>query len=47
MGHQINPIFYRLGITTGHSANWFAKKNFALYLHEDNQIRAYLEKSCS
>src|SRR5262245_50715794 len=39
MGQKIRPDVYRLGITKGWNARWFAGKNFASKLEEDLLIR--------
>jgi small subunit ribosomal protein S3 len=47
MGQKVNPIGLRIGITRGWESTWFEKKkNYADYLHEDLNIRKYLEKEC-
>ena len=45
MGQKINPIGFRLGITTDHKARWFADKQYADYVGEDDKIRRYLHKT--
>lgn len=45
MGHKVNPIGLRLGITQAPSSNWFAdKRNFSEYLLEDDKVRRFLFK---
>lgn len=40
MGQKVNPHGLRVGVISGWDTQWYAdKKNFALYLSEDNQIR--------
>ena len=45
MGQKINPIGFRLGITTDHKTRWFADKNYSDYVGEDVKIREYLIKN--
>ncbi len=47
MGQKVNPIGLRLGITRTWDSQWFAKKNFADLLMEDNKIRTFLDKRLS
>ncbi len=42
MGQKTNPIGNRLGIIRGWDSNWFADKDYALKVVEDEKIRAYL-----
>lgn len=46
MGHKTDARAVRLGINRSFDANWIAKndKEYVEYLHEDNQIRGYLDK---
>ncbi len=44
MGHKVNAVGMRIGINRGWDSNWFAaKKDYAKLLHEDIEIRSYLE----
>ena len=43
MGHKVNPIGIRLGITRTWDSNWYANKNYADQLHEDIKIRKYIK----
>lgn len=45
MGQKINPNGFRLGITTDHTARWYADKNYADFVGEDNKIRNYLTET--
>ena len=45
MGQKINPIGFRLGITTDHQSRWYADKQYAALVGEDDKIRRYLTKS--
>lgn len=41
MGQKIHPVGLRLGITRTWDSRWFEKKNYKLWLHEDQAIRKY------
>ena len=45
MGQKINPIGFRLGVTTDHKARWYAEKQYAAFVAEDERIRQYLRKT--
>lgn len=42
MGQKTHPIGFRLGIIRGWDSNWYAGKDFAEKLVEDDEIRKYL-----
>ena len=44
MGQKVNPIGLRLNITRSWDSIWYAGKNYAANLHEDQKVRAYLKK---
>ena len=44
MGQKINPIGLRLGINRTWDSRWFAGNDYAKLLHEDLELRSYLEK---
>ena len=45
MGHKVNPIGFRLGVSAGWSSRWYAEgKRFAQYLHSDVELRRYLKR---
>jgi small subunit ribosomal protein S3 len=45
MGQKINPIGFRVGITTNWSSRWYAtRKNFGDWLVEDQRIRKFVQK---
>jgi small subunit ribosomal protein S3 len=45
MGHKVHPRVFRLGVTRGWDAVWFAnRKQFKQNLSEDVNIRAFLKK---
>ena len=44
MGQKVNPHGLRVGVISGWDTQWYAdKKNFAVYLSEDNKIRKTLK----
>jgi small subunit ribosomal protein S3 len=44
MGHKINPLGFRVGITEPHRAVWFAKgPKYAGLVVQDYKIRTYLK----
>lgn len=46
MGQKVNPIGFRLGITTSWDSKWYAEKNrYTELLHEDVKIRDLIKKS--
>jgi small subunit ribosomal protein S3 len=45
MGQKINPNGFRLGITTDHRSRWYATKQYAALVGEDDKIRAHLTKT--
>lgn len=47
MGQKTHPLGFRLGITKGWKSAWFDEKNYRSYLHEDLQIRRYIETKLS
>lgn len=44
MGQKVNPIGLRLGITRSWESNWYADKDYAKFLIEDQKIRKFLKK---
>lgn len=44
MGHKINPISYRLGVTKDWHSRWFLNKNTPLLLEEDELIRKVIRE---
>lgn len=44
MGQKVHPIGFRLGILTKWESNWYAEKDFANLLHEDQVIRKFIKK---
>ena len=46
MGHKVNPIGFRIGITEPWRSRWYAdKKTFGRYVVEDEKIRRYIKKN--
>ena len=43
MGQKINPTGLRVGVIKDWEAKWYADKDFATLLHEDLEIRKYIE----
>ena len=43
MGQKVNPNGIRLGINKTWSSRWFSKKNYTKLLHEDLNIKKYVE----
>jgi small subunit ribosomal protein S3 len=45
LGQKVNPIGFRIGVDKQWRSRWFAnKKNFGLYLNEDQEIREIVKK---
>ncbi len=44
MGHKVDPIAYRLGITKGWKSRWFNLREFRKNLEEDYKVRTFLYK---
>jgi len=44
LGQKVNPNGMRLGITREWDSVWYAGKDFAKYLLEDNKIRKFIKK---
>ena len=47
MGQKVHPIGFRLGVNKTWAANWFAKKDYTDFVHEDIAIRKYIRKTLS
>ncbi len=45
MGQKVRPTGFRLGITEDWRSRWYAGKNYAELLENDQAIRTYLEKN--
>ena len=44
MGQKVNPHGLRVGVIKDWDSKWYAEKEFADYLVEDNKIRTFLKK---
>ncbi len=44
MGQKVNPLGMRLNITRTWDSIWYADKNYAKYLIEDQKIKAFIRK---
>jgi small subunit ribosomal protein S3 len=44
MGRKVNPIGFRLGITSTWESKWYADRNYTELLHEDLRIRRVIMK---
>ena len=47
MGQKVNPNGLRLGVNKSWQSNWYADKDYAVKLNNDNKIREYLLKTLS
>ncbi|WP_010299466.1 30S ribosomal protein S3 [Candidatus Odyssella thessalonicensis] len=45
MGQKVNPVGLRLGINKLWDSRWFSKKDYAKNLHQDLEIRRFVEKN--
>lgn len=46
MGQKVNPVGLRIGITRTWDSIWYEeKKSYSKYIHEDIQIKKYIEKT--
>ncbi|HLN18944.1 MAG TPA: 30S ribosomal protein S3 [Patescibacteria group bacterium] len=44
MGHKVNPVGLRIGITQSWKSKWFSKKEYSKNLKQDIEIRALVTK---
>jgi small subunit ribosomal protein S3 len=44
VGQKIHPYGFRLGVITDHKSRWFADKDYADYVIEDDRIRTYIRE---
>ncbi|MDA9632629.1 30S ribosomal protein S3 [Pelagibacteraceae bacterium] len=44
MGQKVNPNGFRLGVNRTWSSRWFSKSNYAKFLHQDLEIKSYVQK---
>ncbi|MFT8396397.1 30S ribosomal protein S3 [Propionibacterium sp.] len=45
MGQKINPNGFRLGVTSDHVSRWYAEKQYADLVNEDDKIRKWIFKN--
>jgi len=43
LGQKVHPYGFRLGYTKTWKSRWFAKKDYAAFLHEDLEIKKRLK----
>ena len=46
MGHKVHPYGFRIGITKGWLAKWYAEKHFVELLQEDLRLRKVVDSKC-
>ena len=44
MGQKVNPNGFRLGVNRTWSSRWFSKSNYSKFLHQDLEIKSYVQK---
>ncbi len=44
MGQKVSPVGFRIGVIRDWDARWFASKNYKELLHEDLEVRKYIQK---
>jgi small subunit ribosomal protein S3 len=44
VGQKVNPIGFRVGVNRTWDSRWYAKKDYAVLIHEDFKLRAYLKE---
>jgi len=44
LGHKVHPFGFRLGITKGWQAKWYAEKNYGRFLQQDLKLRRVIEQ---
>lgn len=44
MGQKVHPIGFRLGVVKTWSSKWYADKDYAEFLKEDERIRKFIDK---
>jgi small subunit ribosomal protein S3 len=47
VGHKVNPYGFRLGIIYTWKSKWYASKDYAAWLHQDDLIRRYIRGKLS
>ena len=44
MGHKVNPVGFRTGVTRPWASQWYARHDYSKFLLEDLKIRDYIHK---
>jgi len=44
LGHKVHPFGFRLGITKGWQAKWYAEKDYGRFLQQDLKLRRVIEQ---
>jgi len=44
VGQKVSPVGFRIGVIRDWDARWFASKNYKELLHEDLEVRKYIQK---
>ncbi len=44
MGQKVHPKGFRLGVTESWDSKWFARRDYAVLLHEDLRLRKFLKE---
>ncbi|MCB9793329.1 MAG: 30S ribosomal protein S3 [Alphaproteobacteria bacterium] len=44
MGQKVHPVGFRVGITRGWEAQWYAERDYSRFLHEDRAIRDFIKE---
>jgi len=44
LGQKVNPIGFRLGVIKSWDSRWFATKDFAKLVYEDDRVRKFIKK---
>lgn len=47
MGQKVHPVGFRVGVTTGWDSQWYAEKNYRVFIEEDLKIRAHIRRKLS
>jgi small subunit ribosomal protein S3 len=42
MGQKVHPVGFRVGVTAGWDSQWYAEKNYRVFIEEDLKIRAHI-----
>jgi small subunit ribosomal protein S3 len=44
MGQKVHPVGFRVGVTAGWESQWYAEKNYRVFIEEDLKIRAHVRR---